>query len=218
MVGTKIVKTPFYLVGLDVLQEAYRVIKNCGIVVGPTDTLYGVFADPFRDECVEKVYVVKKRKDKPIPILASSINAVAEIVELTPALRLLLEFIWPGPVTVLLKPSTEILSAKIHPGTEMIGFRVPASPFARKLAEMNGGFITGTSANISGLKPARTAEEAVAQLGEGVDLYIDSGPSPLGKPSTVIAVENNKVKILRESVVSTTTVEALYRLALKVSP
>lgn len=213
-----IVKTPFYVVGLDVLQEAYRVIKNCGLVVGPTDTLYGVFADPFRDECVEKVYMVKKRKDKPIPILASSVNAVAGIVELTPALKLFLEFIWPGPVTVLLKPSTEILSAKIHPGTKMIGFRVPASPFAQKLAEMNGGFITGTSANISGLKPARIVKEAIAQLGEGVDLYIDSGLTPLGKPSTVIEIRNNKVKVLREGVVSRATIEALYSLALEISP
>lgn len=214
---TVIVKTPFYLADLTVLQKAYRVIKNCGLVVGPTDTLYGVFADPFKDECVEKVYMVKKRRNKPIPILASSINAVAGIVELTPEIKLFLEFIWPGPVTVLLKPSTKILSAEVHPGTEMIGFRVPASPFAQKLAEMNGGFITGTSANISGLKPARTAREAIAQLREGVDLYIDSGQTPLGKPSTVIEIRDNKVKILREGAINKATIETLYSLAQEIS-
>lgn len=206
-----ILRANFINPSINIIQEAYRILKSCGLVVGVTDTLYGIFADPFRDECVSRIYVVKKRKGKPIPLLASSPKAVFSITNINHNLQRFLEVIWPGPVTVILKPIDSIFSEEIHLGTEKIGFRVPASPLPRKLAELNGGFITGTSANISGLKPARNIEEAIKQLGNNIDLYIDSGTAPIGEPSTVIDLTSEKPLIVRDGVVSYRSIIRLYK-------
>jgi L-threonylcarbamoyladenylate synthase len=199
-----------------IIEEAYRIIRDCGLVVGITDTLYGIFTSPYIDECVEKVYNVKRRSDKPIPVLASSIKALEKIIEVSDRILYFLKIIWPGPVTVIMKDITEdIFSEKIHLGTNKIGFRIPASPLAKKLAEYNGGFITGTSANISGYKPARRVEEAYEQLGDNIDLYIDSGTAPIGVPSTVIEIVKDKIRIIREGVLSYNVLEKLYSLTSK---
>lgn len=209
----KLLKTNFINPLMNVVQEAYKVLKNCGLVVGITDTLYGIFADPFRDECVSKVYSAKRRAGKPIPLLASSTEAVLSIINVDDTIERFLRIIWPGPVTVILRPADEFFSEKVHLGTKNIGFRVPASPLTRKLAELNGGFITGTSANISGLEPARTIEQAIKQLGNSVDLYIDSGIAPIGSPSTVIDLTTREIAVVREGAVSTRTLRRLYKFA-----
>ncbi|ADI31395.1 L-threonylcarbamoyladenylate synthase [Staphylothermus hellenicus] len=206
-----ILKANYINPSMNIVREAYRILENCGLVVGITDTLYGIFADPFRDECVSKVYVAKKRSRKPIPLLASSPKAVFSITDADHFLQRFLETIWPGPITVVLKPMDNMFSEKIHLGTGKIGFRVPASPLPRKLAQLNGGFITGTSANISGLKPARNIDEAIKQLGNNVDLYIDSGTAPIGEPSTVIDLTSEKPIIVRDGAVSYRSIIHLYK-------
>ena len=207
------INTSYIMPSFNVVQEAYRIIKNCGLVVGITDTLYGIFADPYRDECVEKVYLAKKRGKKPIPILASSTKAVLGLIDETYNKGILEKFlnaIWPGPVTVVLKTVPNILSNMISWERNTIGFRVPAAPLPRKLAELNGGFITGTSANISGQIPAREINEAIRQLGNGIDLYIDSGTAPIGTGSTVVELINDNLKIIREGPVPYTVIRKIY--------
>ncbi len=209
----RIINASYIMPSFDVVQEAYRIIKNCGLVVGITDTLYGVFADPYRNECVEKVYLAKKRGKKPIPILASSTKAVLELIDETYDKEILEKFlkaVWPGPVTVVLKTVQGILSDMISWGRNTIGFRVPAAPLPRKLAEFNGGFITGTSANISGKIPAREINEAIRQLGNGIDLYIDSGTAPIGTGSTVIELIDNNLRIIREGPVPYAIIRRIY--------
>ncbi len=209
----RIINASYIMPSFNVVQEAYRIIKNCGLVVGITDTLYGIFADPYRDECVEKVYLAKKRGKKPIPILASSTKAVLGLIDKTYDKEILEKFlnaIWPGPVTVVLKTVPNILSNMISQERNIIGFRVPAAPLPRKLAELNGGFITGTSANISGQIPAREINEAISQLGNEIDLYIDSGTAPIGTGSTVVELINDNLKIIRKGPVPYTVIRKIY--------
>ncbi len=212
----KLVYTSYTRPDQRIIEEAYRIIRDCRLVVGVTDTLYGIFANPYIDECVEKVYDVKHRSDKPIPVLVSSLEALEKIIEMNDRIRYFLKIIWPGPVTVIMGNVTEdAFSEKIHLGTNKIGFRIPASPLARKLAEYNGGFITGTSANISGFKPARTVNEAYEQLRNNIDLYIDSGAAPIGMPSTVIEMVKDRIRIVRVGALPPSILEKLYSLTSK---
>ncbi|MCD6300567.1 MAG: threonylcarbamoyl-AMP synthase [Staphylothermus sp.] len=209
----RIINASYIAPSFDVVQEAYRVIKECGLVVGVTDTLYGIFADPFRDECVEKVYLAKKRGKKPIPILASSTMAVLGLIDDTynkVVLEKFLNAIWPGPITVVLKTLDSVLSDKISWERNIIGFRVPAAPLPRKLAQLNGGLITGTSANLSGQTPPRELNEAIRQLGDEINLYIDSGIAPIGVGSTVVELIDNDIRLIREGPIPYSVIRRIY--------
>ncbi len=196
-----------------VVGEAADTIRKCGIVVAATDTLYGLLADPYRDECVLKIYRLKERPlDKPIPILAADAEHVVNVTRPSPQIRRFLDMIWPGPVTVILGVSEGFFSKYISPSGR-IGFRVPAAPLVRRLAVMNKGFVTGTSANLSGHKPPRTIHETYRMLGGGVELYIDQGPAPIGAPSTVIDIVNGELKLVREGAVTIDTLRILWRLS-----
>lgn len=117
-----------------------------------------------------------------------------------------------GPVTIILKiDHRSKIAENVHLKTFKVGFRVPASQLARSIAKEIGGLVTGTSANISGLKPARTVNEAFSQLGNSVDLYIDSGDSPLGIGSTVIDLTEG-FKVIRYGVVDSLVLKKLYEM------
>ncbi len=195
-----------------VLEKAVGIVDRCGLVVGVTDTLYGLFTNPFRDECVERVYKVKKRTDKPIPLLASSIDDVARNTVVDGRVIDFLRMVWPGPVTVVLRVGEDSrISKLVHLGSGVVGFRVPASPLPRAIAYRVGGLVTGTSANISGYKPARSVSEAFKQLSGSVELYIDSGVAPIGIASTVVSLVNG-YHVIREGALSTKTITRYYRM------
>lgn len=209
--AARVLHTSYIHPSQEIIREAVEAIRRGGLVVGPTDTLYGIFADPFSREHVDKIYVAKKRSGKPIPVLASSTE---KVIECTGAVWLerFMRAVWPGPVTIILPIKRCGVAENIHLGSGKVGFRVPAAPLPRLIAGENGGLITGTSANISGRQPPRTIREALAQLGETIDLYIDSGASPIGAASTVIEVSVNGLRVVREGAVSSKTITRLYTL------
>ncbi len=207
----RIIRTSYAVIDKSVVDEAIGTIRRCGLVVAATDTLYGILADPYRDECVDRIYSVKKRTGKPIPLLADSIDSIIEHVDIDEKVERLLEALWPGPVTVVLEIRRDSsISEKVHLGSYKVGFRIPASPLVREIARGIGGLVTGTSANISGLEPARSLGEAYRQLGGSIDLYIDSGLAPLGIGSTVINLVDG-YSVLRDGAVSRDTVDKYYR-------
>ena len=206
----RVLKTSYTKPDKIAIYEAIEVIKKCGLVVGATDTLYGIFADPFRYKCVEKVYEVKKRTGKPIPLLADKIDTIVEYAIVDNRIVKFLEKIGPGPITIILEiDRNSKIAENVHLNSFKVGFRVPASPIVRLIAHGIGGLITGTSANISGFKPARTVDEALRQLSESIDLYIDSGYSPLGIGSTVIDLTEG-FKVIRHGAVDPGLLRRLY--------
>ena len=210
----RLVKTSFLIPSRNVVEEAYSIINSHGLVVGVTDTLYGIFASPFCRGCVEKVYMVKRRGDKPIPILCSSIDDVVNLsANINDSIIRFMESVWPGPVTVILPVDKGSgIAENIHLGSYKVGFRVPAAKLPQLLAKNVGGAITGTSANISGLEPARDIGEAIAQLGDNIELYIDSGKAPIGVPSTVLEIVGNKLRIYRIGAVKANVLEELWSI------
>ena len=184
----------------ETLKPAVEALRRGGLVVYPTDTLYGLGADPHNREAVKRVFRVKERPaDKPLPILIAESHYALDYVEADKTFWRLAREFWPGPLTIVAPPAPTAPSWLR--GLEGVGVRLPGSQLARFLAASLGGSIIGTSANKSGLEPPRTAQEAMFMLGSLVDVYIDGGPTPVGKPSTVVQIVDGRVRILREGAI-----------------
>jgi len=183
---------------LENIREASKVVKNGGLVIYPTDTVYGLGCDPFNVRAVERVFKVKgERKDKPLPILASNIKFIEKIAYINEKARKIAERHWPGPLTLVV-PKKPILPSIVTCGLASVGVRIPNHTVAIQLINLCNGLLVGTSANKTGEKSPKTAREANKQLGEQVDIVLDDGPTPLGQESSIIDLTSKKPKMLRE--------------------
>lgn len=185
------------------ITEAAATIRSGGLVVYPTETVYGLGADACSDEAVAKVFATKTRPlEDPIPVAVNSFELAHQIAELTPIAELAFKKFLPGPLTLVVKAKPRKISKLVTAGTENVGIRVPDHPVALKLIEFVGGPITATSANLSGKPAPITLREALEQLGEQVDVALDSGKCKLGTPSTVLDLSSGTPRILREGPIS----------------
>ena len=178
------------------VAEASEIIRRSGLVVYPTDTVYGLGANPKDVGALNRLFKVKRREAKPIPILCDSLASALVVAWLNSKSVSLAKRYWPGALTIV-APLRAELPFLIHQGTGTVGVRVPASKLCVSLVRLCGGILTGTSANISGRPACRSAEEAVRQLGEDVDLVLDGGRLE-GTASTVIRVVGEGIEVLRE--------------------
>lgn len=200
MSSPEVLETPFDCPAREVIERVAEAISSGLVVVIPTDTLYGIAADPMRREVLSRVYEIKEREeDKPIPLLLGESHDALKLVKPTKLFWRLAYVFWPGPLTLVAEPSPEAPPHLRAWGA--IGVRLPRCPLCREVARLVGGVITGTSANISGMDPAITASEAMSMLGARIDLYVDSGPAPLAKPSTVVDVRGEEPVIIREGAI-----------------
>jgi L-threonylcarbamoyladenylate synthase len=169
------------------LAPAVRALRNGGVVAFPTETFYGLAVDPRSPAAVAKIFALKQRApDQPLPLIASDIEQVADHVgTLTPLAARLAWRGWPGPLTLII-PASPHLSEAVHLSTGKIAVRVPGDAVARALAARVGHAVTSTSANISGEPPSATPDRVVASMGSGIDVLIDTGPTPAGLPSTIV--------------------------------
>jgi L-threonylcarbamoyladenylate synthase len=185
------------------LVAAFDVIRTGGVIVYPTETLYGIGADATNAAAVRKVLQVKKRKDtKPILVIVHSVKMLRQLVAEIPASaeRLMTEF-WPGPLTLVFKASRE-LPEEVTQGSGTVGVRIPSNAFCLELLRRCNCPLTSTSANISGEPIHRTIGEIKKALDERIDLFIDAGVLPESKPSTVVSVVPENPKLIREGVIS----------------
>jgi L-threonylcarbamoyladenylate synthase len=183
------------------LDDAVAVLEAGGVVVFPTESVYGIGADALSAAAVERLVAVRGREpEKPILVLASDLDMVTALArQVDPLVRRLAARLWPGAVTLVLPARTE-LPPPLTAGTGTIGVRVPAHPTARELVARLGRPITAPSANPPGGEPAHTIDEARAYFGEGVGAYLDGGRLE-GVPSTVVAVAEGGVRIIRAGAV-----------------
>jgi len=184
----------------EAIVEAAGIIGGGGLVIYPTETVYGLGCDPFNSSAVDRIIMVKGREDKPLPIIASSTEKAHRVAQFNPQAEKIVSELWPGPLTLILKARVAFPQG-ITLGLDTIGIRVPDHQVALRLAELSGGYLVSTSANKSGAPSPRKVEEAVAQIGQEVDLILDAGRSPLGHSSTILDV-TAKPKILREGPIS----------------
>ena len=180
---------------------ASQTVKTGGLVVYPTDTVYGLGCDPFNVEAVKRVFRVKGERKKPLPILASGIEHVEKIAYLSKDARKIVERFWPGQLMIIV-PKKPTLPNIVTCNLGSVGVRMPKNDLAIQFISLSNGLLVGTSANKTGKKPALTASEAAEQLGREVDVILDVGPTSLGVPSTVIDLTLEKPRILRKGPVS----------------
>lgn len=180
----KILKTNQNEVDKKVIDEAVKVLADGGVILYPTDTVYGLGANIFNRKAVRKVYNIKKRSYlKPISLLVSSKDAIPLVSKASLNQLNFIDKYLPGPYTFILKKS-KIVPRHLTSGSANVGVRVPKSEIACSLAKIFP--ITTTSANLSNKDTLDTPEEILKQLGCEVDLIIDVGPLKFGNPSTII--------------------------------
>lgn len=183
------------------ILTASRIVIKGGLVVYPTETVYGLGCDPFNMGAVKRVFEVKGKRRKPPPILASSINHVKQIAFMSQEGEKVAKKFWPGPLTLVF-PKKLVLPDFVTCNLDSVGVRIPKHDVALRLISLSNGLLIGTSANRTGEKPPRTVHEATQQLKEEVDLFLDGGPTILNKPSTVADLTSRKPRILREGPIS----------------
>jgi L-threonylcarbamoyladenylate synthase len=151
---------------------------------------------------VERLVQAKGRPDgKPLPLLAANLSQVEAVARLSPLARRLAAALWPGPLTLVV-PARPGLHAAITGGGGTVGVRVTSSRVAAALARSAGGALVATSANLAGEPPAAAAGALDPALVSRLDLVLDGGPTPGGLPSTVVAVEGARLRLLRPGATS----------------
>ncbi len=181
-----------------VLEYSVQLILAGKIVALPTDTFYGLGADPFNLAAVSEIFRIKRRaSERPIPLLVSSLDQAADLVADPPELFFTLaKKFWPGPLTMVV-PASRQIPLKITANTGRVGIRWPSAPLAEALITALGRPLTGTSANLSEHPACATAAEVEEQIGSVLPLILDGGATGGQRPSTVVDLRGDRVRILR---------------------
>jgi len=182
------------------IEKASNMIKSGGIVVYPTDTVYGIGCNPYDKKAIERIYEIKSReKSKLLPILAFSKEVAAKIVKFDKQSEKIAQKMWPGPLTLVLELSDENLKKSLNTKTK-IAIRVPKHSCTLRLLE-KCDFIIGTSANVSGSNSFKDPQKCYQNV-TGFDLFLDGGIITSGGESTIIEFEEKELKIHREGVLT----------------
>jgi L-threonylcarbamoyladenylate synthase len=181
---------------LEGLARAARIVAAGGVICYPTDTLYGLGCDPLNPSAIKRTVEAKGDRTKPMPVLVKDLAIAEKFAYIPHRARRLAAVFWPGPLTIVLQ-ARELLPAILVPEGK-VGIRSPRHAICLELLELCSGALVGTSANLTGNAPATTAEEALQQIGDGVDIILDGGKAPLGVASTVVDLTKQTFTVLRE--------------------
>jgi tRNA threonylcarbamoyl adenosine modification protein (Sua5/YciO/YrdC/YwlC family) len=181
------------------IEYAAELITSGHVVGVPTDTFYGLAADPFNLAAVEEIYRVKGRpENRALPILVKSVEqAIALTRDLPPIFVVLAQKLWPGALTLVVDASHR-LPRKVTADTGRVALRWPASAVACALIEQVGRPITGTSANLSGHRSCSNAGQLMKQLGYRIPLILDAGETGGTISSTILDLRDDEWSIVRE--------------------
>jgi L-threonylcarbamoyladenylate synthase len=186
---------------IEEIKKAAEILRDGGLVVIPTETVYGIAANMFNDKAIQRLYAVKKRPaDKPFSLhLAFKKDVEKYATDILPAAYRLMESFWPGPLTLVLKSKNN----------GKIGIRIPRHNVALPIIIEAAVPVVCPSANLSGNPAAQSAQAALKELDGLVDLVVDAGTTSLGRESTVVDVTKTPVKIIRPGAIPKEEIEAV---------
>jgi len=180
------------------LEQILSFLREGGVIAFPTDTSYGLGADPFNDAAVRQIFAIKGRPEtKPILLLVNSMEMAGRVAALSDRATALAERFWPGPLTMIL-PARENVPSVVTAGTGTVGIRWGDAAFAQRLIGAFDRPITATSANRAGMPSTITASEVRKQLGDSIDVIIDGGTLPSRGGSTLLDLTAVPARLLRE--------------------
>ncbi len=190
-------------VNLSELQKVAGIIKNDGIVLFPTETVYGIGANGLSKKAVEKVYKAKGRSIKnPINLLVSDIKMIESVAkDITELEYKLMDVFFPGPFTIILKKK-DIVPNIVTAGGDTVGVRMPSGEIALKLVQESGVPIAAPSANLSGSLSGTNLNDIIGDFENKVDCIIDGGDSKIGLESTIVKVVDGVPHILRPGAIT----------------
>ena len=182
------------------LDAAVAVLREGGVVAYPTDTLYGLAADPRSAVAVARVFALKGRAEtSALTLIAADAEQASAAAFFTARAAALARAMWPGPLTIVTTARSAVTPEALAGGVT-VGVRVPRHDVARALAGRFGFCITATSANRSG-EPPTAYPDAVLDALPGIDLVIDGGAAPGGPPSTIVDATSDVLRLIREGAV-----------------
>ena len=184
---------------------------RAGKVLGmPTDTFYGLAADPLNLRAVDSVYDIKTRsRHKPLSLLIESVDQAEELAFLPDAFHELARKFWPGPLTLIVKASSR-LPLKVTANTGNVALRVPAAKIPLAVIRAAGIPITATSANLSGASECTSAEQVREQLDGRIEIIVDGGPSPRDVASTIVDLSDpSGWRVMRQGAIASEEISKL---------
>jgi L-threonylcarbamoyladenylate synthase len=192
------------------IHEAAAILRGGGLVVFPTETVYGLGAAADNETAVRAMFAAKGRPaDHPVIVHVADISQLDQVATAVPAIaRQLADAFWPGPLTLVVRRADRI-SRLVTGGLDTIGVRVPAHPIAHALLREFGGPVAAPSANRFGRVSATTAEHVAEELTGRVDLILDGGACPVGLESTIVDVSSGPTAILRPGAVTAEQIAAV---------
>jgi L-threonylcarbamoyladenylate synthase len=184
------------------LDRVAAAIRAGGLVALPTDTLYGLAADPCNTGAVQRVFLVKGRDSgRALPLVAADLAQItSQLGSLPPLALALARRFWPGPLTMLV-PAGGTLAPGVSGGTGCVGVRGPAHAVTRGLCRACGSMLTATSANLSGCPASNDPDEVARSLGSELDVLLDGGTAPGGPSSTIVDVTGAEPRLVRAGAV-----------------
>ena len=178
------------------IRKSVEIIENGGVIIFPTDTVYGIGCNPYDANAVKKIYEIKSReKIKSLPVLASSIEIVKQISIIDEFTENIIKKYWPGPLTLILKLKDKNLKKSLNL-EDKIAVRIPNSECTLKLLN-KCNLLVGTSANVSGDSSFTDPQECMKNV-KNYDVFVDGGTITSKGESTIIEIENEKIRIIRE--------------------
>ena len=178
------------------IEKTFQVIKDGGIAIFPTDTVYGIGCNPYNANAVKKIYEIKSReKTKSLPVLAYSLDIVKEIAHVDTFTEKIIKKYWPGPLTLILELTDEKLKESLKLDNK-IAVRIPDSKCTLKLLK-KCGLLVGTSSNISGNPSSTDPKECLKNI-INYDIFLNGGTITSKGESTIIEIENEEIRIIRK--------------------
>ena len=182
--------------------RACVLLRAGGVVAYPTDTFYGLAADPRNPSAVARLFAIKGRATgQAIPLVAADQAQAAQAAHFDARATRLAEAFWPGPLSLIL-PANAVICQDAKAADGSIAVRVPASDAARAIAKAFGFCITATSANMSGEEPLTSAARVTESLGGALDLVLDAGETPGGAPSTLVDARDETPRLVRAGAIT----------------
>jgi L-threonylcarbamoyladenylate synthase len=189
----------------EAIEEAVRVVSKGGVIIYPTDTVYGIGCDATNEDAIKRVFRIKKRQeDKAVPLLVSDLEMARKVAHFNDRIEKMLLSVWPGPITVLLSKKYSL--PRIVVGSKpTIALRIPDYKMTHYMLVLCGVPLVATSANLSGQPSSNKIEEVIEQFKKAdlrPDLVLDAGDLKFSEPSTILDLSTGKPIITRVGLVN----------------